>query len=261
MPLITLMTDFGTSDYYVAAMKGMILQTNPKATIVDITHEISPQNLLHGAFVLRQTFPYFPANTICAAVVDPTVGSNRRIIAARYNGRIVIAPDNGLITLLHRDADLEEIRSVENRRYFADTLSSTFHGRDIFAPVAAHLSRGVAMDQLGPVVDQIEILNLTKPIFNDDGTIDGEIMLVDNFGNLISNISELDLSAAHSIRANLNVFVGSHKIGPVRSAYADVPSGKPLALIGSSQMLEVTVNMGNAAKILDGQPGTPISLH
>ncbi|MHC4442570.1 MAG: SAM hydrolase/SAM-dependent halogenase family protein [Planctomycetota bacterium] len=260
MSVITLMTDFGTRDHYVAAMKGMILQINPKVTIVDITHEINAQDLLHAAFVLRQSFPYFPPQTICAAVIDPTVGLSRRIIAARYNERIVIAPDNGLITLLHRDADLEEIRAVENRRFFAGELSSTFHGRDIIAPVAAHLSRGVSMDQLGPVIDQIEVLNISRPQVNSDGTIDGEIMLIDNFGNLITNISEPDLTAARTKRSHLEVTVGNHQIGPIRNTYADVAGGQTLALIGSSQMLEIAVNMGNAAQSLNAPPGTPVSL-
>ena len=142
MPVIALMTDFGGCDYYAAAMKGVILQINPKVTIVDITHEIDSQDLFHGAFVLRQSFPYFPVGTIFVAVVDPTVGSGRRILAARYNDRIVVAPDNGLLTLLHRDADLQEVHVVENRQLFVAQPSSTFHGRDIFAPIAAHLSRG-----------------------------------------------------------------------------------------------------------------------
>ena len=260
MSVITLMTDFGTRDHYVAAMKGMILQINPDVTIVDITHEINAQDLFRAAFVLRQSFPYFPPRTVCAAVVDPTVGPNRRIIAARYNGRIVIAPDNGLITLLHRDADLEEIRAVENRRYCAGRISSTFHGRDIIAPVAAHLSLGVSMDQLGPVIDQIEVLNIAKPQVNNDGTINGEIILIDHFGNLITNISELDLSAARTKRIHLDVMVGDHQIGPIRNTYADVAGGEPLALVGSSQMLEIAVNMGNAAQTLDIRPGTPVSL-
>src|SRR5687767_7853558 len=132
MSIIALMTDFGTRDHYVGAMKGVILQINPKVTLVDISHDIDSQDLFHGAFVLRQSLPYFPTGTIFVAVVDPTVGSNRRILAARYNDRTVLAPDNGLLTLLQRDADLQEIRVVENRRYFASIISSTFHGRDIF---------------------------------------------------------------------------------------------------------------------------------
>lgn len=260
MPIIALITDFGTRDHYAAAMKGVILQINPKATIVDITHEILPHDRFHGAFVLRQTLPYFPQETIFVAVIDPTVGSGRRILAARYNDRTVIAPDNGLLTLLHRDADLQEIRVVENRRFFASTLSSTFHGRDILAPVAAHLSRGVTLDHLGPVTDHIEILDLARPRLNSDGTIEGQIMLIDHFGNLVSNISVLDLSAANARKRHYEVSVGPHAIGPIRTTYADVPSGELLALIGSSQLLEIAVNNGNAAHALGVAPGDPVKL-
>ena len=255
-----MITDFGTRDHYVAAMKGVILQINPKATLVDITHEIGPQEVDEAAFILRQVFPYYPKDTIFMVVVDPTVGSSRRILAARYSDRIVLAPDNGVLTFLHRDAELQEIRVVENRRYLASTLSTTFHGRDIFAPVAAHLSRGLAMDQLGPVADHIEVLQLTKPTRREDGTIDGRVMFIDRFGNLITNISGLDLSAANSPGRHHDVSVGSRTIGPICIAYADVPKGEPVALIGSTQMLEIAINNGSAAKVLNAARGDPVSV-
>jgi S-adenosyl-L-methionine hydrolase (adenosine-forming) len=258
MPIIALMTDFGTRDYYVGAMKGVILQINPKATLVDITHEIGSQDLYHGAFVLRQSLVYFPPGTIFVAVVDPGVGSDRRVLAARYNDRTVLAPDNGLLTLLHRDANLQEIRIVENRRFFASTLSTTFHGRDIFAPVAAHLSRGISMADLGPIASRIEVLNLTRPHIHPDGTIDGEVILIDWFGNLITNVSELDLSAAHSRRPHARVSVKGQVIGPLRITYADVPPGEALAVLGSTRMLEIAVNRGNAAQVLGVKRGDPV---
>ncbi len=260
MPVIALMTDFGSRDHYVAAMKGIILQINPKVTLVDITHEIASQDVFHGAFVLRQAVPCFPPETIFVGVVDPTVGTPRRVLAARYNSRTVIAPDNGLLTLLHRDADLQEIRIVENRRFFASSLSSTFHGRDIFAPVAAHISRGVSLDHLGPVADHIEILDLARPRLNDDGTLDGEVMLIDHFGNLITNISMVDVSAARTPRHHLEVSVGPHHVGPIRTTYDDVANGQPVALIGSTRMLEIAVNRGNAAQILGVTRGDAVSL-
>jgi S-adenosylmethionine hydrolase len=261
MSIIALMTDFGTRDYYVGAMKGVILQINPKVTLVDISHDIDSQDFFHGAFVLRQSLPFYPVGTIFVAVVDPTVGTSRRILAARYNDRTVLAPDNGLLTLLQRDADLQEIRVVENRRYFAATLSSTFHGRDIFAPVAAHLSRGVALADLGPAAKQIEMLSIAKPHFLPDGSIEGEVLLIDRFGNLITNISELDLAGvSRPARFHFEVFIGTHQIGPVRHAYADVPVGQPLALIGSSQMLELAVNSGHAARELGIGRGELIQL-
>src|SRR5262249_46036537 len=147
----------------------------------------------------------FPEGTIFAAVVDPGVGSGRRILAARYHNRIVLAPDNGLLTLIHRDAELQEIRTVENRRLFASSISPTFHGRDIFAPVAAHLSRGVSIAEVGPPADRLEVLEMAKPQFLPDGSVSGRVMLVDRFGNLITNISEMDLSALRSPRPHVEV--------------------------------------------------------
>jgi S-adenosylmethionine hydrolase len=259
-PVIALLTDFGTRDHYVACMKGVILQINPKAIIVDITHEIKPQDILHGAFVLRQSVPWFPAKTIFVAVVDPTVGTNRRVLAARYNDRYVLAPDNGLLTFLHRDATLQTIRSVENHQYFAAQVSRTFHGRDIFAPVAAHLSKGVSLDHLGPVVDRMEVLNLNRCHVHPDGTIDGEVVLIDHFGNLITNIGVTDLSAANTRRHHLQVTVGQRVIGPLHVSYADVPSGQAVALLGSSQVLEIGINGGDAAKTLGIARGEPVLL-
>ena len=260
MPLIALMTDFGTRDYYVAATKGVILSVNPKATLVDISHDIDSQDLYHGAFVLRNVLPYFPAETIFVAVVDPGVGTSRRILAGRYNDRIVLAPDNGLLTLVHRDAQLQALHVVENRRYFASAISATFHGRDIFAPVAAHLSRGISLGDLGAPADRIEVLNIPRPQFNPDGSIDGMVVLVDRFGNMITNISEIDLTAARTPRPHLEVHLGDRLIGPVRHTYGDVAPGEPLALIGSSRMLEIAVNSGHAAQVLSAGRGTPIHL-
>ena len=135
MSIVALLTDFGTADHYVAAIRGVILQINPKATLVDVTHEIAAQDIFHAAFVLRQVLPFYPTETVFVAVVDPGVGTSRRILAARYSDRVVLAPDNGLLTLVHRDAELQEMRVVENRRLFASNLSATFHGRDIYAPL------------------------------------------------------------------------------------------------------------------------------
>jgi len=260
MSIIGLISDFGTRDHYVACMKGLILQINPTATIVDVSHEINAQDILHAAFVLRQSLPWFPPKTVFVAVVDPTVGTQRRILAARYSDRFVIAPDNGLLTLLHRETELQEIRVVENRQFFGTTSSNTFHGRDILAPVAAHLSRGTSLDHLGPVADRMEILEHPLPHTHRDGTIDGEVMLIDGFGNLITNIPASDLSGAHTHRHHFQVTVGPHDVGPIRTTYADVAAGEPIALIGSTQMLEIAVNRQNAAQTLKIARGTPVHL-
>jgi len=258
---IALMTDFGTRDHFVATMKGVILQIDPRATIVDITHEVDPQQIQDAAFTLRQAFPYFPERTIFVVVVDPTVGTSRRILAGRYSNRIVLAPDNGVLTLVHRDAEFQEIRVVENRLFLASSLSSTFHGRDVFAPVAAHLSKGVRMEDLGPTADQIEILNVVKPARGENGTLTGQVIYVDRFGNLITNISALDLSAAHSPGRSHQVYIEDREIGPIRITYADVPQGQLLALIGSTDMLEIAVNQGSARERLNLSKGARVIVH
>lgn len=258
MAIIALMTDFGTRDHYVAAMKGMVLQIDPKAMLVDITHEIDPQDVIGAAFTLRHVFPCFPAHTIFIAVVDPMVGTGRRILAARYSDRIVLAPDNGLLTFVHRDAQLQEIRSVENRQFLAGTLSCTFHGRDIFAPVAAHLSRGVAMDRLGPPVDRIEAIEVARPEFARNGTITGRVLHIDRFGNLITNIAAIDLAGHRFAEGVRQIHLGDRLIGRLRITYSDVAPGEPLALIGSTQMLEIAVNQGNAADLFHVHRGDPV---
>jgi S-adenosyl-L-methionine hydrolase (adenosine-forming) len=262
MSLIALITDFGTRDHYVGVMKGVILQIDPKANIVDISHEIDPQDLYHGAFVLRQCLPYFPAGTIFVAVVDPTVGTSRRILAARYNDRMVLAPDNGLLTFVHRDMELQDIRVVENRRFFASTISGTFHGRDIFAPVAAHLSRGVGIANLGPVPDRIELFDIARPRILPDSTLEGTIVLADRFGNLITNISEADIIGLRVRRAP-EVYAGAQRmpLGPILHTYGEAPAGSALALMDSSRMLEIAVNGGSAARKLDLRRGDPILVH
>lgn len=260
MSVVALITDFGLRDHYVAAMKGVILQINPAATLVDVSHEIPSQDLYHGAYVLRQALPYFPKETIFVCVVDPTVGSDRRILAGRYNDRVVLAPDNGVLSLLHRDGELQDLRVVENRRLFASTLSTTFHGRDIFAPLAGHLSTGTKLDVVGPSAGHIEVLEIASPHFDADGSIHGEVVIVDHFGNLITNISELDLQKSKKRGAPFEVKVGAIDVGPVRRTYSDVKPGEPLALLGSALMLEIAVNAGSAAQTLNAGRGTPVHL-
>lgn len=259
MRIITLTTDFGEADHYIACMKGVILQLAPPAQIVDVTHLIQPHDVVHGAFVLRQVFDHFPEETIHVAVVDPGVGTARRLIAVRYEGQTILAPDNGLVSLVHRDFAMEELRTIENTRLFRQEISATFHGRDVLAPVAGHLAQGMPFASVGPNIDQLEILNLQQPTPLPDGGIEGEVLYVDRFGNLISNISEADLEAAapRTLEA-LNVHIGPLRIGPLRTTYGDVETDQIVAVIGSTGMLEVAINQGNAAAQLRAAPGTVI---
>jgi S-adenosyl-L-methionine hydrolase (adenosine-forming) len=260
MSVITLLSDFGAADHYVAAMKGVILQTAPKAVIVDITHRVAPQNLLQGAFVLRQTFEYFPAGTIHVAVVDPGVGTARPIIAARYSGQFVLAPDNGLVSLVHSDFVLEELRVVQNEALFRRSVSATFHGRDIFAPVAGHILKTGRLADVGPPTDKLSLLSLPVPVVAADGRIVGQILYVDTFGNATTNVSGRDLERASRRRLAPRVKVGAHDVGPLRGTYGDVPAGAPVAILGSANMLEIAVNHGSASEQLGLAVGQEVIL-
>jgi S-adenosylmethionine hydrolase len=245
--IIALTTDFGTQDHYVASMKGVILGLAPDATVVDVTHEVPPQDILHGAFVLRQVWTYFPPQTIHVVVVDPTVGTARRIILGQYADRLVIAPDNGLITLLHREFPAQAMYVVENRRYFASELSTTFHGRDIMAPAAAHLSRGVPPREFGRVTDRLEMLPVAHRGVVRGGAIVGAVLHVDRYGTLVTNIAVEQLPLGPDGRRLGVVSLGGRAVGPIHATFAAVAPGEPVALIGSTGLLEIAVNRGRAA--------------
>jgi S-adenosylmethionine hydrolase len=246
MSIITLTTDYGLRDQYVGALKGVILSIAPSACLVDITHDIDPHNILHGAFVLRQVWPWYPKGTIHVVVVDPGVGSERRIILGRYAGQYVIAPDNGLVTLIHREMPVEALHVVEARRYFLGDLSSTFHGRDIMAPVAAHLANGVSPREFGRATDRLEILPGVHRAEVEGDVTRGMVLYVDRFGTLISNVGADQLSGAGVGCPNSEVLVDGVSVGPLRSAFCDVPPGEPVAFIGSGGLVEVAVNRGRA---------------
>jgi len=256
MPIITLTTDFGEADHYIACMKGVILQLAPGTQIVDVTHAIGAHDVVHGAFVLRQIQDCFPEDTIHVAVVDPGVGTTRRLIAAAYGSQIILAPDNGLVSLVHRDFPLGELRVIENQRLFRSPVSATFHGRDILAPVAGHLARGTSLEHVGPMINQLEILNLERPTALPDGGIEGQVLYVDHFGNLITNIGEPDLARLPVRGPAMSVYVGPLRIGPLRHTYGDVNPGEIVAILGSTGMLEIAINRGNAAEQLRAKAGT-----
>ncbi|MHC4234103.1 MAG: SAM hydrolase/SAM-dependent halogenase family protein [Planctomycetota bacterium] len=254
MPVITLLTDFGTRDHYVAAMKGVILQIAPQVTVVDISHEIDPQDIVRAAFVLRQIWSWYPPDTVHLAVVDPGVGSDRRIIAGRYVGQYVVAPDNGLISMVHRELRVEAVCVVDNRNYMLPSISATFHGRDIMAPVAAHLATGVAIHNLGPPTSHVEVLKLAAPQRAADQRVIGQVLCADRFGNLITNITRQDLLVTFKHRRDPKVYLGQACVGPIRTSYHEVATGEPLALFGSSDHLEISVNCGSAAGTLSPLP-------
>jgi len=244
--IITLTTDFGHSDYYVGALKGVILSLAPKVQVVDITHEIEPHGLLHAAFVLRSVWSWFPPETVHLAIVDPGVGTSRRVLAGRYEGRFVVAPDNGLVTFLHRELRAEAMHVVENPRFFLPHVSGTFQGRDVLAPVAAHLTLGAKLRDFGRATDRVEVFPLPlRPAVTARG-VSGQVLYVDRFGTLVTNIARTSLLALGTHDRQFEVLVNGTSIGPIRGTFGEVPVGEPVAFIGSTEHLEVAVNQGRA---------------
>jgi len=254
--IIALLTDFGTKDHFVGAMKGAILTINPEAQIVDITHEIPKFNTWTGGFVLYNAAEFFPRGSIFVAVVDPGVGSGRKIILLRSrNGKFFIAPDNGILTFVCLKMGVEWIRNVRNRKFMLKKISATFHGRDIMAPVAAHLSAGADPEQVGPRVKRITTLKVMEPQ-REGKTIYGQIWHIDGFGNIITNIHE-SFGLRRGMR--VDVEVPARKIeATFGKTFSDVRPGECVAYFGSSGLLEIAKNMGNLAAELRVKTGQEI---
>ncbi len=252
-PVLALLTDFGLDDPYVGIVKGVILSINPRARIVDLSHGIAPQDISGGAFVLASSFQYFPEGTVFMAVVDPGVGTDRRVLVLRRDSRFFVAPDNGILSWLIRDAEPHSCWEVVDRTVFRTPVSNTFHARDIFAPVAARLSLGHHPGSFGrPVADPV--LNLRTEVQVYDWGVCGRVIYVDRFGNLVTNIHESHLSSEQAV-----VEIMGHRV-PMTKTYADVSPGSLAALVGSSDYLEISVNMGNASRVLGAGVSTPVKV-
>lgn len=244
--LAALLTDFGTADVYVGVMKAVMIGICPDARIVDLTHAIPPQDVVAGALALAAAAPYFPAGTIFLCVVDPGVGSARRAIAVRSAGLTFVAPDNGLVSLAVGEGGVEVV-ALENPAYALPVMSRTFEGRDRFAPAAAWLARGVDLATCGPRLDAFVRLDLPAAE-ESDGEIAGEVVRVDRFGNLVTNIPAAAL-ARLSDGARVTVMVAG-RTAPLVATYGEMPAGGLGALVGSTGHLEVSVNGGSAAATL-----------
>lgn len=254
MALITLLTDFGLQDEYVGVMKGVIASIHADARTVDITHQIDPQDVVHGAFILAASFSYFPTGTIHVAVVDPGVGGGRRILAVEAAGHRFLAPDNGLLERVLTDQTDVTVISVEERRYFLTPVSHTFHGRDIFAPVAARIARGLSLGQLGPVVDRQTLVTGVVPRcrFSSRRVIEGRVVAIDRFGNVLTNI---DAAALEHLQrrfpgAAVSVQLAGHSIRGMATNYQEGDQDAPMAMLGSRGLLEISVNGGSAHHLL-----------
>jgi len=264
MSIITLLTDFGTEDAYVGMMKGAILSINPQTVIVDITHHIDPQDLIQAAYIIKSSYTYFPKGTVHLLVVDPGVGSDRSIVALELMDHIFLAPDNGVLTLLMDEGKTDAIVRVENTRYFLKPVSRTFHGRDIFAPVGAHLSKGLDIKNLGSPLDRQNLVHLkiSKPYLSGSRQLVGTVIWFDRFGNCTSNIDaallkKMDKSGSGKM---VEVKIGKHTIKGISLSYAEAEPKSPLAIIGGFGYLEIALNKGNAKHALGIEKGDTITL-
>ncbi len=273
-PIITLTTDFGYDDAYVAAVKGAILNINPEATIVDVSHSIRPQDILHAAFILNAAYRYFPKQTVHVAVVDPGVGSERRAIILKTPSAIFVAPDNGILSYIIDDVFSVDGRSVIEQthgltelvfkkgleaaaitdpRFWRHPVSPTFHGRDIFAPVAAGLSLGISPYEFGEKINSLHVLPIAKPSVDPDGNVVGQVLHVDRFGNLITNITSSNMSGK-----NITIEVGTRRIQGMTDYYAQGEG--MMAVVGSSGYLEISLRDGNACDFLEIGVGDEVRL-
>jgi S-adenosyl-L-methionine hydrolase (adenosine-forming) len=256
-PLITLTTDFGWRDPYAAAMKGVIHRIAPAARVEDLSHDIAPQDVFGAAFFAAGAMPFFPPGTIHVIVVDPGVGTPRLPMAADAGGMYFICPDNGVLSLFAREQRPCEVRAIENPAAMRDEISATFHGRDIFAPAAAHLAAGMAFTDLGPVIPDPVSLPVPEVHRAASGQLTGAVIHIDHFGNAITNIHRRDLAEEKTaaVRAGGTLFKRIH------SAYGEVARGEVLALFGSSGYLEIAMRDGNAATALKLRKEDPVEVH
>jgi hypothetical protein len=256
MSVISLITDFGLSDNFAGVMKAVILQINPQVKIVDICHQVKPQDVRQAAFLLSSSFRFFPPKTVHLVVVDPGVGSRRRKIIVRTKDYYFVAPDNGVLAPVLRDEPLKEIIEITNERYFLKPVSCTFHGRDIFAPISAYLSKGESPAKFGRAVKSFRPLDLPAVKINRR-ELSGEIIHIDGFGNLISNI---DKSTLESFIKNkrFSIRLKNNTLRRISRSYVEETAGKPLALIGSFGCLEIAVNAGSARDYLKASKGDKI---
>ena len=280
--VMTLLTDFGNQDAYVGVMKGVITGINPLANIIDICHNIPPQDVFNAAYLLYTSYKYFPRGTIHVAVVDPGVGSRRNIVCVETKNYFFLVPDNGLLSFIVQEEKPKSIIRVTNSKYFLPSPSNTFHGRDVFAPVAAHLSLGVKPQQLGNKINQLEQLDIPKPVHRKTGQVEGQIIYIYRFGNLISNIKKEYLvkgvgGQKPEVRSKkpgafekiskekillkydtMETTIGKKRIVGLSKTYTDAKPGKPLVLIGSAGFLEVSINQGNAQRYFKVNKGSKI---
>ncbi|HTZ49552.1 MAG TPA: SAM-dependent chlorinase/fluorinase [Verrucomicrobiae bacterium] len=258
-PIITLTTDYGTDDHLVGVLKGVILKINPDAQIIDITHAVTPYDLLDGALQIASAYTYFPPRTIHVVIVDPGVGTERRPILVSGQNQYFVAPDNGVLSAVFDKEQNFTVRHLTSEHYFNLPVSRTFHGRDIFAPVASWLSKNWQPASMGEVIEDFKRFAMPKPK-ETNGSWKGVVLKVDSFGNLITNFRAEDLLPESLEKGEIKLQVGNHNVARMVPMFAGGNPGEPVAYIGSSGYLEVAVNKGNAAKQLAIGRGAPVLL-
>jgi S-adenosyl-L-methionine hydrolase (adenosine-forming) len=256
---ITLSTDFGVADHFVGVLKGVILKINSEVQLVDLSHEINSFDILDGALMVGLSYRFFAPGTIHVVVVDPGVGSARRPILARAAGHIFVAPDNGVLSLIYEHGPVE-VRHITTDRYFLHPVSSTFHGRDIFAPVAGWLSRGTPAGEFGEIIDDYCRITFPRPVRVKD-SLSASVIKVDKFGNLLTNVTGQDIPELLSQSpAPFKIMINQREITRLARSFADGSPGEAFGYLGSSGFLEIAVNRGSAAKQLEARPGTEVTV-
>jgi S-adenosylmethionine hydrolase len=259
--IITLLTDFGLRDHYVAAMKGIILGLNPDARLVDISHLVPPQDIHTGAFLLGQSYGCFPTSTVHLAVVDPGVGTSRKVLVAEAGGHYFVAPDNGILSYVKKCNEDFHAYEVTADHYYRKPVSRTFHGRDIFAPLAAWVSRNVPLRQLGDEIEDPVLLKTPDPENVKEGLIQAAILAVDHFGNLITNLTAGHLPEMDPERPMpFKVLTGKNEVTRFYNTYGEAPKGELFLVVGSSGFLEISMKGAPAAATLGMKPGNPIGV-
>ena len=259
--IITLTTDFGLNEHYVGAMKGVICGINPSAQLVDITHSVQSFDILDGAIAISQAYSYFPADSVHLVVVDPGVGSARRPIVAKVGTHIFVAPDNGVLSLVYEREESISVRHITSDHYFRQPVSSTFHGRDIFAPVAAYLSKGVELAKFGDEVTDYIRFAAPRPKPAGPNSWKGAVLKTDKFGNLITNITPKDIPRLFEASPPaFKITVGKAEVTRLSTNYAAGAQGEIFALLGSTGFLEISVNRGSAARTTGAEKGAEVSV-
>jgi S-adenosyl-L-methionine hydrolase (adenosine-forming) len=257
--IITLTTDYGTDDHLVGTLKGVILKINPEVTIVDITHRITPFDLLDGALTIGAAYSYFPPKTVHVVVVDPGVGTERRPLLVSGQNQYFIAPDNGVLSVIYEREHNVVVRHANAEHYFLQPMSKTFHGRDLFAPVAAWLTKGWQTASMGDEITDYKRFAIPKPK-PATGGVKGVVLKIDTFGNLITNFQAVDLHSAAQNGGAIKLQVGTHTVARLVDTFASGKAGEPIAYFGSSGYLEIGINKANASKTLAVGRGAAVVL-